>query len=139
MKIKNIARKVKILILITAVAIAASALTACKPGTRLAQIITGADVPSVEFVTPRYYEYRGLSATGEYLIPVMVEVSEFELVDRLGQENVAGEGHIHFFLDITPPSLLGKDLVPAEGLYGDTRETAYYWENIGLGEHTGLG
>lgn len=136
MSSRAIMSKTKIILLLAVVAIPIMALTACTPGTRMAEIITGSDVPDIEFVIPQYYEYGGLGITGEYLVPVMVEVSGFELVDKLGQANVPGEGHIHYFLDVRPPSLHGKELVTGEGFYGDTHEVAYYWPNIGLGEHT---
>lgn len=134
------ASKFGLFFIATAVLIVAVVLAGCTPGTRLAQIITGSDVPEIEFVIPQYYEqyyeFSELGTTTSYLTPVSVEVSGFKLVDKLGQANVPGEGHIRYFLDVPPPSVSGGTMVPAEGSYGDTHETAYYWPDIGQGEHT---
>lgn len=37
-------------------------------------------------------------------VTVTVSVANFNLVDKLGQTNVVGQGHIHYFLDVDPPT-----------------------------------
>ena len=55
--------------------------------------------PTISITQP----HNGASVTAGD-IAVSVDVSNFNLVDKLGQTNVAGEGHIHYFLDVTPPT-----------------------------------
>jgi plastocyanin len=68
-------------------------------------------------------------------VMVMVEVTNFNLVDKLGGANVAGEGHIHYFLDVDAPTTPGKTAVTAAGTYAATTATSYTWHNVGGGPH----
>jgi len=65
-----------------------------------------------------------------------VAVSNFNLVDKLGQPNVAGEGHIHYFMDVTAPTTPGQPAVTTPGTYVATTATSYTWKNVGGGPHT---
>jgi plastocyanin len=69
-------------------------------------------------------------------ITISVDVSNFNLVDKLGQANVAGEGHIHYFIDVTPPTTPGEPAITASGTYVPTIETSYTWKNVTTGQHT---
>jgi hypothetical protein len=42
-------------------------------------------------------------------------VSNFNVVDKQGQANVAGEGHLHFYLDVDAPTAPGQPAIPAGG------------------------
>ena len=68
-------------------------------------------------------------------ITIVVNVSNFNLIDKLGQTNVAGEGHIHYFLDVTAPTTPNKPAVTASGTYVATTATSYTWTNILSGQH----
>ncbi len=69
-------------------------------------------------------------------INVLVKVSNFNLVNKLGQTNSQGEGHIHYFLDAVAPIEPGKPAVTATGTYAATAETSYSWANVKPGTHT---
>ncbi len=69
-------------------------------------------------------------------VTVNVQVANFTLVDKLGQPNVAGEGHIHFFLDVTAPTTQGQPAVTAAGTYAATASTSYTWTGVTAGKHT---
>ncbi len=69
-------------------------------------------------------------------ITVSVQVSNFNLVNKLGQGNVAGEGHIHYYLDATPPTTPGQPAVTATGTYAASSNTSYTWPNVASGNHT---
>jgi plastocyanin len=70
-------------------------------------------------------------------ITVSVDVSNFKLVDKLGQTNVAGEGHIHYFLDVTPPTTQGQPAIPPNGsIWAATASTTYTFKNVSAGSHT---
>ncbi len=68
-------------------------------------------------------------------ITISVDVSNFNLVNKLGQTNVAGEGHLHYFLDVEPPTTPGQPAITAPGTYAPTTNTSFVWKNITVGQH----
>lgn len=68
-------------------------------------------------------------------VTVSVDVSNFNLVDKLGQPNVTGQGHIHYFMDVAPPITPGKPAFTAVGTYAPTIQTSYTWKNVTIGNH----
>ncbi|MDD1750237.1 MAG: PQQ-binding-like beta-propeller repeat protein [Methanothrix sp.] len=91
----------------------------------------GATSPAIKFVQPTN---NAQLAAGD--INVSVEVTNFKLTDKLGQANVAGEGHIHYFLDVTAPTTQGVPAVTAPGTYVATASTNYTWHDVPAGTHT---
>ncbi|MBI2853893.1 MAG: hypothetical protein HYX87_03105 [Chloroflexi bacterium] len=87
--------------------------------------------PQVKIVTPLD---NGFSFAGP--IAVALQVSGFTLVDKLGQANIPGQGHIHYFLDVTPPTAPGQPAVTAAGTYVATIDIFNVWNNVGPGQHT---
>lgn len=69
-------------------------------------------------------------------LPVSVSVANFTIVDKQGQKALAGEGHIHYFLDVDAPTTPGKPAVAAPGTWVTTASTTYTWHNVGSGTHT---
>jgi plastocyanin len=72
-------------------------------------------------------------------IPVTVQVSNFNIVDKQGKANVAGEGHVHFYLDVSPiPSDPSKPAIPADAnaVWAHVSGTSYTFTNVSLGMHT---
>ena len=69
-------------------------------------------------------------------VTLSVKVSNFRLVEKLGQANVAGEGHIHYFMDVDVPTAAGKPAITTPGTYAPTAATSYTWHNVGTGPHT---
>ena len=59
------------------------------------------------------------------------------MVDKLGKANVAGEGHLHYFLDVAAPTTPGKPAIPAAGsTWAATNSTVYTFQNVTAGTHT---
>lgn len=66
---------------------------------------------------------------------VSVEVMNFSLADKFGQENVAGEGHIHYYIDAAVPTEPGKPAISAPGTYIPSAEITHTWQNVIPGPH----
>lgn len=69
-------------------------------------------------------------------VTVSVDVSNFKIVDKQGQAAVKGEGHLHYFMDVTAPTALGKPAVTEPGTYAHVASESYIWHNVGGGSHT---
>ena len=69
-------------------------------------------------------------------ITVKTYVEFFNLVDKIGQANVPSEGHIIFYLDVTPPLKKGESALTAEGTYSITKDKVHVWEKVPAGAHT---
>jgi hypothetical protein len=62
-------------------------------------------------------------------VTVTVVVKNFKLVNKLGQKDVAGEGHINYFMDVPVPTSPGiTTFVP-------TPDTSWTWQNVTTGQH----
>ncbi len=68
-------------------------------------------------------------------VTVTVQVTGLKLVDKAGQANVAGEGHLIFYLDVVPPTNAGQTALTAAGTYAVTSGTSYLWPNLVDGVH----
>lgn len=91
-----------------------------------------AEAPSVEISTPE--DGATVAAGG---VEVTVDASDFQVVNKLGQDPVAGEGHVHFYLDVDEiPTTPGQPAVTAEGTYHAEATTSYTWPDVGAGTHT---
>jgi glucose/arabinose dehydrogenase len=86
--------------------------------------------PAITIITP---QENAILLPGNVI--VSVQVQNFNLVDKLGQANVPGEGHIHYFVDVAPPTTPGQIAVTAPGTYVPTSGTSYTWTNISAGRH----
>ncbi len=90
-------------------------------------------VPSLEMVTPK----PGAPLPAGDL-KVEVRVSNFNVVNKLGQANMPGEGHVHFFL-LKPgdsvPTTPGQPAVTAAGTYHAEATTSYTWPNVQAGTY----
>lgn len=69
-------------------------------------------------------------------ITVTVSVDNFNIVDKQGQAKAAGEGHIHYFMDVKAPTAQGKPAVTADGTYVHTTDKSYTWMNVKPGKHS---
>jgi plastocyanin len=86
--------------------------------------------PSVEITSPGAGTIPQIGS-----VTISVSVSNFKIVDKLGQANVPGEGHLHYFMDVDAPTSPGKVAVTAAGTYAATTATSYTWTNVGGGPH----
>ena len=68
-------------------------------------------------------------------VTVKVFVENIELVDKAGQDNVPGEGHLIYYLDVAPPVEMGQTAIPSSGDYVVSTETSYTWPDLSQGEH----
>jgi hypothetical protein len=68
-------------------------------------------------------------------LTVTIEVSNFT-VQPPGGANVAGRGHIHYYMDVTIPTAPGAAAVTAPGTYQAVPSTTATWENVPAGSHT---
>jgi hypothetical protein len=68
-------------------------------------------------------------------ITITAQVSNFNVVDKQGETAVAGEGHVHFYMDVVPPSAPGQPAVPTSGVWAHVSGTTYTFENVPVGVH----
>jgi len=90
--------------------------------------------PGLSITSPK----DGASMTGT-TIPVTITVTNFRISDKQGQANVAGEGHVHFYLDVSPvPSDPAKPAIPADtgAAWAHVSGTSYTFANVAPGMHT---
>ena len=72
-------------------------------------------------------------------VAVTIQVQNFSIVDKQGQTNVAGEGHVHYYLDVSPiPSDPAKPAIPADAnaVWAHVPATSYTFTNVSPGIHT---
>jgi len=71
-------------------------------------------------------------------VEVTVEPENFDIVNKLGQDPVAGEGHIHFYFDVDEiPTEPGKPAVTDDAAtYHAAATTSHSWPDVEAGEHT---
>ncbi len=69
-------------------------------------------------------------------IPITVQVENFNLVNKLGQASVPGEGHIHYYLDAPLSALSGGNPSLYTGTFMPTPDTTFTWKNVAPGTHT---
>ena len=90
-----------------------------------------APAPAVKILVP---QNRATLQPGN--ITVTVQATNFNLVNKIGQANAAGEGHIIYYLDVVPPTDAGKPATGAAGTYAAAADTSYTWNNVGAGTHS---
>jgi hypothetical protein len=76
------------------------------------------------------------STTTAESITVKTFVERFNLVNKTGQQNNLGEGHIVYYLDVTPPMEQGKSALTENGTYIISTDMSHTWSNIQPGTHT---
>ena len=69
-------------------------------------------------------------------VTVTIEVANFNVTDKSGQSNVAGEGHVHYFLDVEAPTAPGVPAVVDRGTWAYTATTTYTFTRVVDGPHT---
>lgn len=90
------------------------------------------DLPSPEYV---------FSGTLLPLTSIVTQVTatthNFKLSDdKIGKQNVAGEGHMIYYLDVDPPTAPGESALTADGTFKATTEGFYLWDHVPPGKHT---
>jgi hypothetical protein len=69
-------------------------------------------------------------------VPITAEVENYNLVNKLGQANVPGEGHIHYYMDAPTSVISGENPTLAAGTFMATNEKSFTWKNVAPGTHT---
>ena len=68
-------------------------------------------------------------------VTIRTFVERFDIVDKIGEQNSPEEGHLVYYMDVTPPMEQEKSALSNEGTYAVSTETSYTWNNVGAGEH----
>jgi len=71
-------------------------------------------------------------------VTVTIQVQNFTIVDKQGQASVPGEGHVHFYMDVSPiPSTPGQPAIPANAsaVWAHVASTSYTFTNVPPGTH----
>jgi hypothetical protein len=63
-------------------------------------------------------------------------VEYFSLVDKIGQVNQPGEGHLIYYMDVTPPTVKGRSALTAKDTYIISTQKSFTWENVITGQHS---
>jgi outer membrane protein assembly factor BamB len=94
-------------------------------------LATPGAAPQVGIATP------AANATVEgSTVVVTAWVKNFDLADNLGQAKVAGQGHLHYFMDVQAPTTPGQPAVTTPGTYVPTPYAYTVWRNVSTGIHT---
>jgi hypothetical protein len=56
-------------------------------------------------------------------------------VDKTGQPNTSGEGHIIYYKDVLPPIIPNQAVTTDTGTYAESTAITYTWHNIAAGFH----
>jgi hypothetical protein len=100
----------------------------------LAGCTTTPETPTVKITSPA----NGATVkAGD--IRIDTDVQNFNIVDKQGQGNVTGEGHVHFYMDVSPiPSAAGQPAIPASpgAVWAHVSDDSYTFTNVQPGTHT---
>jgi len=72
-------------------------------------------------------------------VTITIQANNFNIVEKQGQANVAGEGHVHYYLDLgTVPFTPGKPAIPSDPkvTWAHMAASSYTFRNILPGMHT---
>jgi len=89
--------------------------------------------PQVKIIAP---QDGNTLANGD--ITVQVQVSNFNLVDKIGQPNASGEGHIIYYLDTVPPTVPNTAATAKPNSSAASAGTSNIWKNVPAGQHSFL-
>jgi hypothetical protein len=84
------------------------------------------EAPTLTIVTPTP---KSTLPAGD--VTVVVEVTGA----KLAEGGAANRYHIHYYLDISPPTALGGPATTAPGTWSSTAGTSYVWKNLAPGTH----
>jgi plastocyanin len=87
--------------------------------------------PELRIIRP----FDGSSVIGPDVV-VTPRITNFNLVDKIGQASVSGEGHIVYYLDVAPPTTPNRSALSAAGTYADTVADTFNWTGLTQGAHT---
>jgi hypothetical protein len=85
--------------------------------------------PSITILTPK----DGSNVHGS-TVKLSTAVKGFKVANKQFQRSVAGEGHVHFYLDVK--KLPTKHVYPSSVPYRSISSTTYTWTGVSPGRHT---
>lgn len=118
-------RFLRFLVLLLIPALAIPFLTSCRPTEPVYPL-----EPRVLILSPAM---NSTVAAGPITVKTYVE--NLALVDKAGQANVPGEGHLVYYLDEVPPVERLQTAITADGTYAISMDTRYTWPNVPPGDH----
>lgn len=71
--------------------------------------------------------------SGDVTIRTFVEY--FKLVDKIGEINQLGQGHIVYYMDVNPPVVKGELALTDKDTFFTTTDTSHLWKNVPPGSH----
>jgi len=89
-----------------------------------------APTPKITILSP---QNRSTMPPGD--ITISVQVSNFNLIDKIGQSKAGGEGHLIFYMDVVAPTIADQAATTDPGTYAITAATSYTWQNVKAGTH----
>jgi hypothetical protein len=69
-------------------------------------------------------------------VTIKTFVENFELINKVGQNNSQTEGHIIYYKDVTPPLMQGKEALTGPDTYVISAESSHIWQDVPPGQHT---
>jgi hypothetical protein len=69
-------------------------------------------------------------------VTVTLLVRNFSVVDRIGEQNKPGEGHIACFKDVPPPTIPGLSVATQPGTFQISALASCTWYNVSPDTHT---
>jgi hypothetical protein len=91
-------------------------------------------------VIPTFPNPSPVSETPQPIYDFIVQVScllhNFKINDdSIGKQNVPGEGHLIYYLDIQPPTIPGQTAIPDSGMYKVSTNAFQLWKYVTPGSH----
>ena len=114
----------RVLLLLTVIVLAASTLAGCRPEP------VAPDDPTILILDPPANAHL---SGGE--VTVRTFVSYLTLSNAIGQPAKPGEGHIVYYMDVTPPVVRGESALTDPGTYVATTDKVHVWDNVPAGDH----
>jgi hypothetical protein len=123
-------------VLLVGLALLLPACSGSKESSSSEQAVASADTtmaggsPSIEITSP---SADAMVPPGQ--VTVQVQVSNFHLVDKLGEQPQPGQGHIHYYLDVTPPTTPGEPAVVANADFAPSSQESHTFDDVQPGPH----
>lgn len=109
--------------------VAVSLFLGCSDNNKTTTQTNTQSVPKITILSPE----NGATLTEGNII-VTVQISNFDLTEKSSSDKSGG--HVHYYLDVEPPTQSGAPAIPASGTYVTSKETSHTWPNIPAGVHT---
>lgn len=69
-------------------------------------------------------------------VTISVNAGNINLTENIGGDNLNGQGHLIYYMDVVAPTDPSKPATTASGTYVATSATSYTWHNVPAGTHT---